>query len=370
MQYKLNRRRFLAAGISLGAGFAVAKQLLPLASQNTPPSLYGCCQLNDSSYALAALKNGQPNFSLPLPTRGHDVVMHPYKTQLIAIGRRPGTWMKVIDTVQQSTLVNIAVPTGFTVNGHACFSADGRYLFSTETQTITQKGFIGIYDSEDNYRFLQRFEAGGIDPHEVVLMPDNKTLVVANGGIIASENSDAPINLDTMQSSLTYIESESGKVLAQYMPQQAQMSLRHLAVANNGTVFIGVQYQGAKQNNVPLLLKHNGEDHLQAFNGDNHWQALNQYVASVACDKQAQEVVITSPKGNSIMRWNAQSQSLIAQESLRDVAGAFWSEQQQAFVVSNSIGQLVALHKNQPQSVDSSLPFLPQWHWDNHMLEA
>ena len=42
---------------------------------------------------------------------------------------------------------------------------------------------IGVRDAQDGYRQIGELPSDGIGPHEATLMPDGKTLVVANGGI-------------------------------------------------------------------------------------------------------------------------------------------------------------------------------------------
>ena len=59
-------------------------------------------------------------------------------------------------------------------------------------------------DATDDYRQVGELPAHGVGPHEVVLMPDGKTLAVANGGIRTHPDRDrVPLNLDSMQPSLT-----------------------------------------------------------------------------------------------------------------------------------------------------------------------
>src|SRR3546814_2023125 len=74
--------------------------------------------------------------------------------------------------------------------GHGAYSADGRRMFATEVVASTGNGVLGIYDVRDGYRRVGEFSTRGLDPHEILLMPDRQTLVVANGGILM--RSDMP----------------------------------------------------------------------------------------------------------------------------------------------------------------------------------
>jgi len=70
------------------------------------------------------------------------------------------------------------------------FARDGRTLFATETAIETGDGVLGIYDAAADYRRRGEVPTHGLDPHEVRLMPDGRTLVIANGGILT--HPDAP----------------------------------------------------------------------------------------------------------------------------------------------------------------------------------
>ncbi|MCK0317313.1 DUF1513 domain-containing protein, partial [Salmonella sp. 15E65] len=89
------------------------------------------------------------------------------------------------------------------------------------------------------------FDSGGIGPHEVVLMPDGKTLCVANGGILTHPDyGKLELNLDTMRPSLAYIDAASGELLekVELEPALHRLSIRHLALAADGCVWFGCQY--------------------------------------------------------------------------------------------------------------------------------
>lgn len=74
-------------------------------------------------------------------------------------------------------------PPGHHVYGHAAYSADGAHLYVTENACDdAEPGVLGVYDATDGYRPLGGLPTQGIGPHEVRLMPEGRTLAVANGG--------------------------------------------------------------------------------------------------------------------------------------------------------------------------------------------
>src|SRR5699024_11642144 len=66
--------------------------------------------------------------------------------------------------------------------------------------------------------------------------------------------------------SLAYLNRHTGALLEQITPEHNQMSVRHLAMHDDGTVMIGIQFQGEKHINVPLVLTHKrGESDFKAL---------------------------------------------------------------------------------------------------------
>jgi hypothetical protein len=44
---------------------------------------------------------------------------------------------------------------------------------------VRHEGVIGVYDARANYKRIDEFPTFGIGPHDLALLPDGKTLVVA-----------------------------------------------------------------------------------------------------------------------------------------------------------------------------------------------
>ena len=124
----------------------------------------------------------------------------------------------------------------------ACSSPTGRILFATENDITRGQGVLGLYDAADGYRRIGELPAHGIGPHDIALLPDGRTLAVANGGILTlPETGRAMLNLDSMQPSLNLIEAASGRLVeAQRLaPELHQLSIRHLAQAPDGLIAAG-----------------------------------------------------------------------------------------------------------------------------------
>ena len=275
-----------------------------------------------------------------MPERVHDIVVQPDADKagnpisngnkkaacrdVVVMGRRPSEGFWVLDTATGQVKHAIKSATDRHFYGHACYNLDGQLLYVTENDTVSLAGKIGIYDVSCDYKKVAEFDSHGIGPHELIMHPDGKTLIIANGGIKTERASREELNLDTMHPSLVYINRQDGQLLEQVFPKHNQMSVRHLAVHNDGTVMIGIQFQGEKHVNAPLVLTHNrGDiDFSPLIMPDNQWQRFHQYIASVVVDSQHNLLCVTTPFGGCAAVYDLNTRKLISDMSLPDCAGA------------------------------------------------
>ncbi len=270
-----------------------------------------------------------------MPERVHDIVVQPAakssethnrtaRREVVVMGRRPSERFWVLDTATGQVQYAIKAATDRHFYGHACYSLDGTQLYVTENDTVTLHGKIGIYDVSNGYQKIAEFDSHGIGPHELIMHPDSETLVIANGGIKTEQASREELNLDSMRPSLVYLNRHDGTLLEKIVPEHSQMSIRHLAMHNDGTVMIGIQFQGEKHINVPLVLTHQrGDAELKPLIMPNdQWQRFHQYIASVVVDSQHNLLCVTTPIGGCAAIYDLTTRKLINDVRLLDCAGA------------------------------------------------
>ena len=323
-----------------------------------------------------------------MPERVHDIVVQPIATtkdpiaknsivktnntlnnnngyrHVVVMGRRPSESFWVLDTATGQVQFAITAADNRHFYGHACYSLDGSKLYVTENDTINLTGKIGIYDALHNYQKITEFDSQGIGPHELIMHPDGETLVIANGGIKTEQASREELNLDTMRPSLAYLNRHDGTLIEQIIPEHNQMSVRHLAIHDDGTVMIGIQFQGEKHINVPLVLTHNrGDSNFKPLiMPGNQWQRFHQYIASVAVDSEHNLLCVATPIGDCAAIYDLNTRMLIDEVRLPDCAGVSLSLSSQVssqvasctarkdrisgFIVSDGLGQLTRLQVN------------------------
>lgn len=357
----MRRRSFLSAGAAL----LLAPPSLPA---NGDSRIFSAATDRRGRHFLCGWNDGTLLFRAPTEQRAHDVCFHAGRDELLFFARRPGTVLHVVDTRRGRPRYRIASPDNRHFYGHGCLSADGRFLYASENAINDGgRGVIGVYDCDDSYRRTGEFPSGGTGPHQLALMPDGKTLAVANGGILTlPAEGRRKLNLDSMQPALTYIDLASRQVQASVAPPDHRLSLRHLAVYPDGTVLIGAQFQGETHPGQPLVFTHRGEASLRALRADLPlWAQYEGYVASAVADPGGRWGLTTTPRGGLASLWRLDSGEHLRSYRIPDVAGGGYDRRRRCFVVSNGRGQLFALQpqREQPQL----LGYSGELQWDNHL---
>jgi len=370
----ISRRHFISSLLAIGLPIeVVAKMDLPSSDLETNDFLVSAMGNKKTGHGFGFMSVEQQTLAKQTSGfRGHGVSQHPlHPSHVIMYGRRPGNMAIVTDVLQNRMVNSFKIAKNRFFYGHGCFSADGKTLFTTEGDSTTGEGKIGIRDSI-SYQQLGEFETSGIGPHDMTIMPDGKTLVVANGGILTRpETGRKKLNLPEMISNLTYIDTFTGKKIDEFRVPEPKASIRHLDIAKDGTVAIAMQVQRSamkNENPVPLGAIHKPNGKIQLLTEpDRLITAMNDYMGSVAINEKSRIAGFTSPRGDIVGFWNIDSLEFAGYHQLHDVCGIAVNSKQN-FMISNSMGEVRELdgstlkEDKQRRVVHQNSP------WDNHML--
>jgi hypothetical protein len=251
--------------------------------------------------------------------------------------------------------------------GHGAFSADGKLLYATENDYANARGVIGVRDATDGYRQIGEFSAHGMEPHDIALLADGRTLVIANGGIRTHpDRGAAELNLPDMQPSLAYVDVETGDLLEEQRlsPALHQLSIRHLALAAGDMVVFGCQYRGPEQDAPPLLGFHRrGETPVIAAAPGATQEALRNYIGSVAVDSGGTIVAASAPKGGLVAYWDVASRRFLGTSGLNDGCGLAPTHHQASFLLTSGEGWLATADASGEMERQFS-----NYQWDNHVI--
>ena len=301
--------------------------------------------------------------------RGHGLCVSPDDGRIVMMARRPG--MRGAELTADQNLTLFDVRPGRQFQGHACFSADGARLFTSEI-VDSGDGRIGIRNAHD-FSWLGEFSSYGTEPHEIKMMPDGVTLAIANGGLTPSADDGRTADKNALvQSSLVFIDSRDGRLIHKYSLPENKASIRHLDIAPDGTLVIALQVQRQWLDDTEpraLVAIRRPDEPLQLLEAPgNLWLALRDYMGSVVIHPDYGVAGVTSPRGNLVVFWELSQGKLLGYFPLHDVCGIALSQQHDCFVVTNSAGDMrfidpVSLKELKPLRRHSDTV-----RWDNHLL--
>ncbi len=351
------RRGFLASVLAASA----APRLGWAAAGN--PAYLAAAQLGDGAHVLLGLTaSGAEAFRVALPARGHAGAAHPTRPEAVVFARRPGYFALVIDAATGRVRQQLTPPAGHQFNGHGVYVDGGATLLTVEQAAEGSAGFVSLWDAASGYSRIGGFETHGIGPHDMRLMPDGHTLVVANGGIETDAGDRTKLNVRTMKPNLAYL-SRDGELLGKIELDQElrRNSIRHLAVRADGLVGFAMQWEGEPGMGWPLLgLHRRGEAPVLAQAPLADELAMNGYAGSIAFSADGREVAITSPYGGRLHRFSAGG-AFVAAEARQDICGL--APHPDGFIASDGFGGLITIGPG------GARPLIRHdLSWDNHIV--
>ncbi|KZM51060.1 DUF1513 domain-containing protein [Labrenzia sp. OB1] len=372
----VSRRGFLAALGSLAAapvfsGSTLAASPLNRASADGAPLFASAYRKAGGEYGVGIVDElGQMLAQISLPGRGHGIAVARDGSRFVAFARRPGTFAVVVRPFEDAQPELITSDPGRHFYGHGCFSADGRLLYAVENDFAAARGVVGIYDmSGGATRRIGEFETNGIGPHDILLGPDSRTLIVANGGIETHpDKGREKLNLETMAPSVVFMDSHTGDILAQHGLEKDlhQLSLRHMALDAEGRVWVGGQFEGSPDDVPPLIgiFSQDAAPDLTVI-PDPVASGLQNYIGSVAANAGGEVIATSAPRGGQTLFWSASSGAYLGTRSIPDGCGIARIDRG-SFLVSDGNGALSLV--TDPADPAEVLARPPGISWDNHLF--
>lgn len=367
----LTRRGFLlTTGFGLVGVPLLYRYQFPWLHKRNELFLASINDANDKSYIAALDSSGKIRFELPVGSRCHGVAINPkVHGEAVVFPKRPG-YVAYLTNFQTGQIVKeFRCEEGRYFYGHGCYSADGRYLFATENDYENQRGVVTIRDGA-TMQVLGELPSFGVGPHEVTLLNDGKTLVIANGGTFEHPNSGGReiLNVETMRPSLAYVDLESNKLLGEYRLENHYLGMRHLSVRSDGLIAIAIQNEGPAETPTPLIAFHDGKGELRL--GDAPLEVLremNHFGLSVCMDPASGITGLTCPKGNVVAFWNAATGEFLRRFSIQDASGITLTHDKKQFMITNGLGQVVLIPISELMRATPVARQFEGLKWDNHI---
>jgi hypothetical protein len=309
-------------------------------------------------------------FGHKVSARVHGNAIDPLRPQrVLYFARRPGVDVFELDLATMQVRTAFATPAGRHLAGHGLFSADGSVVFTSEHEYDTPRGVIGIRDAQD-FRVLGEIDTQGIDPHEFSWLPDGKTLVVANGGILTHPRTfRQKLNIPTMDPSLALIDVASGRCVEQLRLPDHLLSIRHMAVMHDGSVAVGLQYEGDPLAAPSVVALYRPGEGLRLLTApESAKQQLHGYVASIAASEPLGLIAAACPQGAGVARWSASTGEFVDFVASAEVYGVAAARDGELLASQRDGTAFSMTAKRSPHALPLHLP--QPLRWDDHWSVA
>jgi hypothetical protein len=361
----ITRRGFLsAAALALG-GVAAATLWSRRAYSGTLLSAFE--DQRSDQYVGGVVLDSRRVFGARVPMRAHGCAVHPHDPmRVVFFARRPGTQAFELDRATNQVRSLFATPRGRHLAGHGVFSRDGAWLYTPEHDYENVRGVIAVRDTR-TLNVVAELDTRGIDPHEVLLSHDGKRLIVANGGILTHPRTyRRKLNIATMDPSLAILDAVSGNCLEQHRLPDHLLSIRHLAPTTDGTVAVGLQYEGAPALVPSVVALYRPRKGLELLDVPANARAgLRGYVASVAVSEDADVIAAACPYGQGIACWSLASGDYIDFVAAAETYGVSRLADG-SLIASQRDGTLYTLSQGRSRSRFVTLDRESPIRWDDH----
>jgi len=346
------RRAFF--GLAAGAA-ALASGVLP--ARAATPGLMSAAHLKGAEGGMVWRDGAASPFALP--ARGHALSRFA-GGKVVVVGRRPGLFSAILDPARLDAPVQaFAASQGNRFAGHAAVAAD--LLVTGEFDAASVRAVLVSRDPATGAE-RAKWALDGIEPHEL-LFADGRVFV-ALGGLVKDGGVAGPaVNDGPLDSAVVEVDPKSGRVLARHAAGRAfaSLSLRHLAIAADGTIAVAAQDQDLSEPR-PLvgLIAPGATLEMLAMPRE---AGLRGYVGAVAFDAKGELIAAASPRGGVVGIWTRDGWH--GAIPIADACGIAADVQAGIFWVSSGHGGVYRVDAR-------ALAILAEWHgapgFDNHMI--
>jgi hypothetical protein len=213
-----------------------------------------------------------------------------------------------------------------------------------------------------------------VGPHELSVLGDGRTLVVANGGFVTHE--DAPgikLGRDRMRPSLAILDARDGRLLGEArLPEPLwRLSLRHLAIGRGDLIAVAAQDQGDVEDLLPLVAVWRGREGLTMLDAAPAVIArMRGYSGAAAVDAAGTILGVSSPRGGLAVFWDLETARVIGTVALPDGCGLAAADAAGAFLLTSGRGGAVRVELPGLRVAPLPARFVAQARWDNHLTVA
>jgi hypothetical protein len=338
---RVDRRRLLQLGATLGGAAVVGPYLVSSCSAPTPPSARGKAGLvigpgrkandvGEQTYHLSIVdldSGDRTPRQIALDFFAHGVSPDPTNPKRACLFEKRGPGACEIDLEAGQVLRPIRSPENREFYGHGAFLPDGSLVYATES--LIDEDYRGVVVVRDGKTLqeLGEFPTSGASPHDCTLRDGGKTLVVTNGG---SQKPGGQV------ASVTYVDVETEKLIEEVRIDSPAFNAGHLAISAAGDLAVvsaARDWMPRESLGAASFRPSGGVFRTMGDPFETTQRMLGESL-SVAIHEPTGVVGITNPKGHLVTFWNLKQCRLVSELRLAEPRGIAVTLDESRFVVS------------------------------------
>ncbi len=232
----VHRREFLAMFTSTTFGLlALQFSDISLSSPALAEAFYAAGyrdgkrrEIDTVKYFLAVRKlSAKETGLIPVQNDVHSVVQNPKHLQMLVGVAKDQDQLTVFPSISDfKDQVLVKASLGMMFSGHGCFNHDGSIFVTSETDPKAETGLLCIRDGR-TLKVIDIIPSGGVYPHEIKFLDQDKVLAVANGGF------------EFKNTNFCFIDMSTHKVIESHAPPKLGPGVRHFAMNDHGEFLAG-----------------------------------------------------------------------------------------------------------------------------------
>ncbi|MBK7845723.1 MAG: DUF1513 domain-containing protein [Bdellovibrionales bacterium] len=247
----MNRRQALYAitgGLALSGSLGLGMRLLRrqfFRSGEASAITLGSDRVTKDTFLTEAFLDSHRIEQVELPMKeGHSALCLPER-KLVCIGHKSTTSL-FLDS-DNKVIKEIKAPKGYMYGGHGLVFLNQKRVLITAHAAIASSekdsGLIQVF-SLDKMELIQQFSSHGIHPHEIRLLPGEKSYVVTHYGMLSEENNPNPqhFTFGVLNPKLSVFSVETNLPIVHHSVTPNYAIFTHMDIGSDGLVY-GVNNQ-------------------------------------------------------------------------------------------------------------------------------
>lgn len=237
---------------------------------------------------------GELAVSVPFPA--HSASVSPDGRYVVLV-EKWGAHTCTVDLSVGEVVAEWIHPTDHQFVGHAVFTADGERVLVSEghfpdTPEGYARGILGVRDPRTLVQW-RSIPSHGENPHELALVDDGRTVVVANQGTVN--------RIPETASNLAYVDVETGALIEQHHLARTDVLMAHLRVVDDSTVVVVTKSKDVSPRGNDVLVHRRGMALEPIAWGEDLADTFVDEILSVDVDRARRRLGATCPEAGRVL---------------------------------------------------------------------